>query len=603
MKTIVPPFSRHSLTVCLLLLGINLCLAQVPQDNWYLWQTWTNTGGNFTATNGGLSSPYGVAIGPDGRIYVGDQGYKCIQVYLPNGAYSFSITNGFGGGLKFSQPRGMITDTSSNLYVADVGTNCVYVFGPSGNFLRKIGSGTGSGNGQLKGVVDVAVSSAGLVYVLEVTNSRLSVFNADGSFNKILISSGVGFNELDGQLFQPASIAVSPSGNIYVADDTIYIKAFDTNGLFLNKTLSDMVYVPTGGVPPLDSYSASPYSIRFDPSGLLHEIICYTGVGLINWNIYNSAFEQLTNVGAAGPFYRIIDFSGQGLGIPDMVSWPCHAIGPDGTMIICGHNNKTLQLFRLGLREQWAPPRNCIPMPAIIDHVQRPNSPLVDIDYQVTDLDNSNVFVGMMVFTNAVQSLSNCIPQMTLAEGTATNLGWGIAANQPHHVTWNAGADWAVSLGNYRIALLAKDNRQGLLDIHYLTLPASRGMPSLKISASPLIQSDFQQVWWWLLATNDPGIMLNSGNIYGVGGSFDTQLLCNGDYNTTTNGMAYIFAKMNVRLATAQEVQWASEGAVAGNTNQWTPTMVVGGRPMAVNEYGFDTGNWGPNAWWVVPQN
>jgi hypothetical protein len=108
-------------------------------------------------------------------------------------------------------------------------------------------------------------------------------------------------------------------------------------------------------------------------------------------------------------------------------------------------------------------------------------------------------------------------------------------------------------------------------------------------------------VWWWLLATNDPGITLSNGVIHGVGGAYNGLTLCNGDNNTTTNGMAYIFAKMNVRPATAAEVAWASAGPNVGVTNQWAPSITVNGRPKAINEYGFDTGNWGANAWWIVP--
>src|ERR1017187_7997772 len=112
------------LVLGLVLLG-SICpaLAQRPQDNWYLEQTWVKTNATLGPANGGLSAPYGVAIGPTGKIYVGDQGYGRIQVYQPDGTFSFSIPNGFGGGLSFSQPRGMITDTNGNLYVADYAAN------------------------------------------------------------------------------------------------------------------------------------------------------------------------------------------------------------------------------------------------------------------------------------------------------------------------------------------------------------------------------------------------------------------------------------------------------------------------------------------------
>ena len=242
-------------------------------------------------------------------------------------------------------------------------------------------------------------------------------------------------------------------------------------------------------------------------------------------------------------------------------------------------------------------------MPIVSNWRQRPSSPLVDIDYQVTDADDTNVWTAMLIFTNATQSLACCIRYPTWAENTGTNMGPNTAANQPHRLTWNAGADCNANLCSNKAAILAKDSRQGLLDIHYLRLPADRGMQALKISRSPLIQNDFMQVWWWLLATGDPGIALAAGKILGVGGAYDTKLLCDSSNTTSADGRNYIYAKMNVREATSNEVQWAREGATAGNVNQWTPTRTVGGRPAAVNEYGFDTGSWGTNAFWVVPTN
>jgi len=278
------------LIIGLLLLSMTgPALAQQDQDNWYLWQTWPLAGQN-AANNGGLSSPYGVAIGPDGRVYVGDQGYELIQVYLTNGVYSFSITSPFGGGQSFSQPRGMITDKAGNLYVADQGNNCVFEFSGNGAYVRKFGSGTGSGNGQLNGVTDVAVSTAGLVYVVENANSRLSVFNADGSFNSILISSG----SLNSQLNQPVGVTISDGGTIAVAQsyttyqgdhfvpnqpgfpggNFIYTKFFNTNGIYLSE-MQDIGYALFGNDGcgnTIWTYFSSA-TLRYDRSGLLHSVL------------------------------------------------------------------------------------------------------------------------------------------------------------------------------------------------------------------------------------------------------------------------------------------------------------------------------------------
>lgn len=568
-------------------------LPPLPQDNWYPWQT-----------NSPGFSPYGVAFGPDGRLFAADLTHDQIQV-CSNGVWSVFARSNFSGTLTFGKPGGMITDASGNLYVADYTGNCVDEFASTGSFVRRIGGVGGSAPGQLSGVVDVAVSSSGSIYLLENGNSRLSVFNPDGTFQAVLIPAG----SLDGQLASPSSMAISDGGKIFIAQNRVmqvakasggeteppgagWVKVFDLSGNFLYKFYA--------------AYDSSfygffgPCTVRLDSSGLLHVIEAFTlewGTGwpigdtTITWAIYNSEGTPVTTYP--------VSF---GQGLTNSLPWPCAAVGPDGTMVIAGAAAGQVQQFLYAKRELNPVPKNAPSLPEVISVQQRAAASIVDISYKVTDLDDSNTFAAMLVFTNGVQSLTDCLLPRTFVEGTDTNINTTVPTGQPLHVAWNAGADWpATNVNSFRVAILAKDNRQGLLEVHYLGLPARGGQPALQISASPLAQTDFSQVWWWLLATNDPGITLSNGVISGVGGAADGLALCNGDYNTTADGRAYIYAKMNVREATPAEVSWASQGAVTGNTNQWTPTVTVAGRPRMVNEYGFDTGNWSTNVWWIVP--
>jgi hypothetical protein len=581
----------------IIMLSASVGWAQRPQDNWYHEQTWLKT---MAATNGGLSSPYGIAVGPDQRIYVGDQGLGRIQVYLPDGTFTFSITNGFGGGQSFSNPRGMITDKDGNLYVADYGRNAVFVFTKDGAFIRIIGGVAGSGDGQISGPWDVGVNSDGEVFVLEHTNYRVSVFSNEGVFRRKWGGNG----KLDG-LFSTyvTSLAVGPDSLVYVGQrysqdlanigqDTAscMIKVFDKNGIFKRKweTLTYGGYCVNLGA----------ISIRVDSSGLICAALGAIGV----WsNFSRSACDPI-----------LVSTSGEGATINSFLisafpdgymdnGYQFHAVSRDGTVFVVCKTERSIYVIRQAFRDFNIQPRNAIPMPAVTGIKQRSNSPLVDIDYEVTDADDTTVQTAMLVFTNSAATLKSCVRLTTLVEGTATNLGPNITANVPHRVTWDAGADWGIDLGSYRVAVLAKDSRQNLLDIHYLRLKDEQGQPKMTISRSPLIQNDFMQVWWWFLANNDSAISLTSGRVYGVESPYSGNILCSNEV-TTAEGRAFIYGRMNVREATASELTWARAAVTTNSVEVWTPSRTVGGRPKAINEYGFDTGSWGASAWWVVAE-
>ena len=88
-------------------------------------------------------------------------------------------------GSSFSRPSDVAWDHAGNIYVADGlgNTNRVAKFDKDGRFITHWGS-TGSGPGQFKGVKALAIDARDNVYVADVGNKRIQVFDADGTFTR-----------------------------------------------------------------------------------------------------------------------------------------------------------------------------------------------------------------------------------------------------------------------------------------------------------------------------------------------------------------------------------------------------------------------------------
>jgi len=71
--------------------------------------------------------------------------------------------------------------------------------------------------------------------------------------------------------------------------------------------------------------------------------------------------------------------------------------------------------------------------------------------------------------------------------------------------------------------------------------------------------------------------------------------------STSSAGRLYLFDRLGVRMATYAEVLRAKEAGHPGLIHKFDPRVAIGNHPIKVNEYGFDTGDWTSDAWWVVP--
>ena len=124
-----------------------------------------------TQAPGKFLFPNGIAIdgtGPDALVYVADGDNRRVQVFHPDGTF-VSVLDTSGA------PRGLAVDAQHRLYVVDALAHSVDVFSKQGVELATFGF-TGVGPGALSFPNDVAIDSAGHVFVTDRDNNQVQVW-------------------------------------------------------------------------------------------------------------------------------------------------------------------------------------------------------------------------------------------------------------------------------------------------------------------------------------------------------------------------------------------------------------------------------------------
>jgi DNA-binding beta-propeller fold protein YncE len=231
-----------------------------------------------------LVRPVGLAVDSKGRLYVGDQRVGGIFIFNPetketeyirNGKEAhFSLVNGLAiddddrlfvadGELHhvlvfdakhqpvdviqqgMQDPVGIAIDRENRLlYTVDAGLDQVLVYDTdSFKLLRKIGT-TGRNHeltteGNFGGPFGAAVDKDGNLYVTDMLNNRVEVFDAEGNYVRTWGKTGDGVGEFG----RPKGIAVDCDGHIWVVD-----QALDRVTIFANQGMPLLAFGTHGKV-------------------------------------------------------------------------------------------------------------------------------------------------------------------------------------------------------------------------------------------------------------------------------------------------------------------------------------------------------------------
>ncbi|MBI2346069.1 MAG: thrombospondin type 3 repeat-containing protein [Deltaproteobacteria bacterium] len=189
-----------------------------------------NGSGGFSGDGGrarlaALTTPFGVAVDPEGNTYIADRGNfrvrkvdtsGIITTVAGNGTHSFIGTSGpHGDGGPATEteidPYDVAVDTQGNLYIADVQNQRVRKVDPSGIITTIAGSFQGfDGDGGLATAArlsypqGVAVDPQGNLYIADTNNHRIRKVDPEGIITTVAGSSTRGFGGDGGPATQAA---------------------------------------------------------------------------------------------------------------------------------------------------------------------------------------------------------------------------------------------------------------------------------------------------------------------------------------------------------------------------------------------------------------
>ncbi|MDP3149589.1 MAG: 6-bladed beta-propeller [Ignavibacteria bacterium] len=220
-----------------------------------------------------LQKPYGVIAAED-KVYITEStGGRVFIFDLKNSKLSF-----ISGSL--TMPIGIAADSAGNVYISDVIQKAVLVFNPKGEMILSFGS-----EGGMENPAGIAADNTRKrIYVVDSKAHKVKVYSLNGKFLFEFGKRGIE----DGEFNFPTNIALDKEGKIYVVDTiNARVEVFDAEGKYLWKF---------GSLGDSFGQFTRPKGIAVDSRGNIYVV----DAAFNNFQIFNNEGKLLMHVGSFG---------------------------------------------------------------------------------------------------------------------------------------------------------------------------------------------------------------------------------------------------------------------------------------------------------------
>ena len=229
-----------------------------------------DSGDGGPAVHASLSEPVGLALGPDGSVYIADRGANRVRVVTPEGTIEAVAGDGTacddpkdhcgdgGEAIKahLTAPSGVWADPLGNVYIADSDDHKIRVVKVYGTIHTVAGTGipcadptSGCGDGdealdaQLNHPTGIVGDGLGNIYIADTNDNKVRKLSASNRITTVFGTGAAGYNGninpwtslprkgTDAEMKLPQGLAVDTGGNLFVADTgNSQIRTLSTEG-------------------------------------------------------------------------------------------------------------------------------------------------------------------------------------------------------------------------------------------------------------------------------------------------------------------------------------------------------------------------------------